>query len=114
METFTLSLPSALAATAPATSPTAASAAPDVICGIVASGNLEILVEPQGSSTCTFEIHTAAEGFRETWDAVLADFVQRHPAGGLRFTLNDVGSTPAVVALRLAQAHELWLRGRAA
>jgi malonate decarboxylase delta subunit len=84
----------------------------DVVCGVAASGNLEILVEALNpalpGTRCVIEVHSAAEGFRETWSAVLHDFVGRHPAGGLRFTLNDVGATPAVVALRLAQAHEGW------
>lgn len=88
--------------------------APDVLCGVVASGNLEVLVEvsAQDPAMCIIEIHTAAVGFRETWDAVLQDFASRHAAGGLRFTLNDVGATPAVVALRLAQAFESWCAQR--
>jgi len=84
----------------------------DVLCGIVSSGNLEILVEPLTSDhtahTCSIDIQTAAEGFGETWQAVLSQFAERHAAGGLSFTLNDVGATPAVVALRMAQAYEEW------
>jgi malonate decarboxylase delta subunit len=86
----------------------------DVLCGIVSSGNLEILVEPVSSDstvsaeTCLITIDTAAEGFSETWQAVLTQFAERHAVGGLSFTLNDVGATPAVVALRMAQAYEEW------
>lgn len=96
-------------------SPTATVAATPgaALCGVVASGNLEVLVEAARDAAdaqiCRFEIHTAAEGFRETWQAVLQDFCHRHAAGGLCFLLNDVGATPAVVALRLAQAHESWV-----
>jgi len=87
----------------------------DVLCGIVSSGNLEILVEPTSgdrkltSDICLVIVETAAEGFGETWQAVLTQFAETHAAGGLSFTLNDVGATPAVVALRMAQAHEEWL-----
>ena len=106
MEHFSLDFPSLPAPLDP-TRPAAIS-----LCGVVASGNLEVLVEahPEEASSayCSFEIHTAAEGFQETWEAVLQDFCARNPVGGLRFLLNDVGATPAVVALRLAQASEDW------
>lgn len=39
-------------------------------------------------------------------DAVLADAVARHAAGGLALAINDAGATPAVVSLRLDQALE--------
>ena len=84
----------------------------EVLCGVPSSGNLEVLVEawPAGSASlqCLIEVHTAVEGFRDTWQAVLGDFAVEHAAAGLRFTLNDVGATPAVVALRLTQAFEAW------
>jgi malonate decarboxylase delta subunit len=35
---------------------------------------------------------------------VLADFHERHPLGGIRISINDMGATPAVVGLRLGQA----------
>ncbi|MBT0961876.1 malonate decarboxylase acyl carrier protein [Denitromonas iodatirespirans] len=77
------------------------------LCGVVASGNLEVLVElGQDPAACTVEVSTSADGFRDIWEAVLADFVERHPAGGLRISINDAGATPAVVSLRLAQAFE--------
>ena len=109
MEQFELALPSANAAAAPAGARQPAAPA-DVLCGVVASGNLEVLVESHDGSDAQFVIETAADGFRDTWTAVLQEFVRAHAVGGLRFTLNDVGSTPAVVALRLAQAHEQWLQ----
>ena len=33
---------------------------------------------------CRLEIKTAAEGFGEVWEAVVADFVERHSPGGLQ------------------------------
>jgi len=81
------------------------------IVGVVASGNLEVLIEPLASSrACTIEIDTAAHGFGATWQAVMDDFFARHPVGGVRISINDAGATPAIVALRLDQAIEDYLR----
>ncbi|MEG8024413.1 hypothetical protein QP162_08045 [Sphingomonas aurantiaca] len=50
--------------------------------GVVASGNLEVLVERgDAADRCAIEISTAAHGFRDLWDAVVADFVGRRAAG---------------------------------
>ena len=73
--------------------------------GVVASGNLEVLVERVLPDTeCAVEIRTAAEGFGPVWAAVVADFVDRRSPGGLRLSINDGGARPDTVALRLAQA----------
>jgi malonate decarboxylase delta subunit len=73
--------------------------------GVVASGNLEVLVErvlPEGE--CEVNIRTAVEGFGETWQLVIADFVARRSPGGLKLSINDGGARPDMVFLRLAQA----------
>lgn len=78
------------------------------IIGVVASGNLEVLVErvlPEDE--CQVEIKTAAVGFGEVWNAVIADFVARYASGGLKFSINDGGARPDTVSLRLAQALRL-------
>jgi malonate decarboxylase delta subunit len=78
-----------------------------VLVGVVASGNLEILVEPAAlGGGCRIDVHTAAQGFAPIWRAVLADFFERARPGDLQFSINDVGATPAVVSLRLDQALE--------
>lgn len=75
------------------------------ICGVVSSGNLEVLIESgEAENTCRINVSTPAEGFRDIWNAVLSDFVGRQPVGGLHVTINDAGATPAVVSLRLDQA----------
>jgi len=56
---------------------------------------------------CLVEIKTAAEGFGDVWNAVIADFVERYSPGGLRFSINDGGARPDIVSLRLAQAARL-------
>ena len=82
---------------------------PPRVCGVVSSGNLEVLVETgEPADCCRIEVSTPAEGFRDIWDAVLNDFNQRKPAGGLRITINDAGATPAVVSLRLDQAMDIF------
>jgi malonate decarboxylase delta subunit len=76
----------------------------EAIVGVVASGNLEVLVErvlPERD--CEVDISTAAHGFGAVWSAVVADFVERYSPGGLRLSINDGGARPDTVALRLAQ-----------
>jgi malonate decarboxylase delta subunit len=77
------------------------------IVGVVASGNLEVLIEPAPHDpACAIEISTAANGFGAIWRAVMSDFFDRHRMGGIRISINDAGATPAIVALRLDQAIE--------
>lgn len=78
------------------------------IVGVVASGNLEVLVERILPDTdCQVDIRTAAHGFGAVWQAVVADFVERRSPGGLKLSINDGGARPDTVALRLAQAVRL-------
>ncbi|MCP3398686.1 MULTISPECIES: malonate decarboxylase acyl carrier protein [unclassified Bradyrhizobium] len=78
------------------------------IVGVVASGNLEVLVERVLPDVeCAVEIKTAALGFGEIWGAVIGDFVERYSPGGLKFSINDGGARPDTVSLRLAQAVRL-------
>jgi malonate decarboxylase delta subunit len=74
------------------------------IVGVVASGNLEILLERTLPDTeCSVEIATPVRGYDEVWQAVVADFVERVSPGGLRISINDGGARPDTVALRLMQ-----------
>lgn len=75
-----------------------------VLVGVVGSGNLEVLVEACEGSDCSIRIETSARGFKPIWQAVVDDFHQRHPLGGVAISINDMGATPAVVSLRLDQA----------
>ena len=75
-----------------------------VLAGVVGSGNLEVMLEPASGTECTVHIETSARGFGPIWEAVVRDFHQRHPLGGVRVSMNDMGATPAVVSLRLDQA----------
>jgi malonate decarboxylase delta subunit len=75
-----------------------------VLVGVVGSGNLEVLLEPAQGDRCDIHIETSARGFGPIWQAVVHDFHGRHPLGGVRVSINDMGATPAVVGLRLDQA----------
>ena len=72
--------------------------------GVVASGNLEVLLEPASDTGCRIDIDTSARGFGPIWEAVLRDFHARHGLSGVVVSIHDMGATPAVVSLRLDQA----------
>lgn len=85
----------------------APSTAAAIVVGVVASGNLEVMVEHAAlNGGCRIELSTAARGFGPVWEAVLGDFFDRARPGDLRISINDMGATPAVVSLRLDQALE--------
>jgi malonate decarboxylase delta subunit len=78
------------------------------ILGVVASGNLEVLLErvlPEAA--CEVDIATPLSGYDETWKAVVAEFVERTSPGGLRISINDGGARPDTVYLRLMQGRAL-------
>lgn len=81
---------------------------PYVLVGVVASGNLEVLMEGcELGGGCRFVIDTAASGFAASWQAVLADFMARFQPANLLVSINDHAASPAVVSLRLDQAYEI-------
>jgi malonate decarboxylase delta subunit len=77
--------------------------------GVVASGDLEILVEPtdsdQAPDSASVRVRTSVNGFDTVWKEVLHRFFANTPLAG-RWELNDFGATPGVVTLRLRQAAE--------
>ena len=76
----------------------------NAIVGVVASGNLEVLLERALADTeCSVEIATPLRGYDDVWKAVVADFVERASPGGLRISINDGGARPDIVMLRLMQ-----------
>ena len=76
--------------------------------GVVASGDLEILLEPPTDDSpdgVVVRVRTSVNGFDTIWRDVLERFFTRTPLAG-RWELNDFGATPGVVTLRLRQAAE--------
>jgi malonate decarboxylase delta subunit len=80
----------------------------NAIIGVVASGNLEVLLERVlPDAACEVDIATPLSGYDETWKAVVAEFVERSSPGGLRISINDGGARPDTVFLRLMQGSAL-------
>jgi len=77
--------------------------------GVVASGDLEILLQPPADGdhvdNATVRVRTSVDGFDTVWHEVLERFFHRTALAG-RWELNDFGATPGVVTLRLRQAAE--------
>ncbi len=83
-----------------------------VLVGVLASGNLEVLLEAAAlDGAMQVRIVTAATGFGSIWQAVIADFAARHPLRDVQVSINDAGATPAVVSLRLDQAVQALREG---
>ena len=78
------------------------------IIGVVASGNLEVLLERVlPDRHCEVDIATTTKGYDDTWKAVVAEVVAHHSPGGLRISINDGGARPDTVYLRLMQGAAL-------
>jgi len=73
--------------------------------GVVASGDLEILIEPSHGTHSHIVIYTQIDGFGAVWGNVLERFFARFDALA-RIEINDFGATPGTVMLRLQQAAE--------
>ena len=64
----------------------------NAIIGVVASGNLEVLLERVlPDATCEVNIATPLGGYDETWKAVVTEFVEQSSPGGLLISINDGG-----------------------
>lgn len=80
----------------------------EAIAGVVASGNLEVLLERVLPPTeCEVVVETPIRGYAAVWAAVVADFVERAQPGGVRLSINDGGARPDTVTLRLLQGARL-------
>lgn len=71
--------------------------------GVVASGDLEVLIEPSPGGGTHVHIETRVNGFGAVWRAVLDRFFQRFD-GIAAIEINDCGASPGTVMLRLQQA----------
>lgn len=73
--------------------------------GVVASGDLEVIMKPTDHKESELNIVTGSDGFKVVWQNVLNRFFDRYPLLA-EFQINDFGATPGVVNLRLTQAME--------
>jgi malonate decarboxylase delta subunit len=78
--------------------------------GVVASGDLEVLLEPSADGRAHVVVNTSVDGFGATWKSVLGRFFE-HFQGAVSIEINDFGATPGTVMLRLEQAAEAQSAG---
>ncbi len=79
------------------------------LAGVVGSGNLEVLIEPNPAApdAVAYDLQTSIPGYADSWKAALADFAAHYAVGGTRITLHDQGAAPVVITMRLRQALDL-------
>jgi len=77
-----------------------------VMTGVVASGDLEVLLEPGTDGHTCVTITTSVEGLRATWDAVLRRILVPRLLPAAQIEINDFGASPGVVRMRIEQAFE--------
>ncbi|EAO2684230.1 malonate decarboxylase acyl carrier protein [Salmonella enterica] len=83
-----------------------------VHCGIVGSGDLEVLLEPKAlAGGIEINVYTPVTGFDHIWEIVLTRFLNNGPLGDMQVSINDNNATPAVVALRIQQALQQAMPG---
>jgi malonate decarboxylase delta subunit len=85
--------------------PARGSVAARVHVGVVASGDLEVLLEPSPQHQSQVTVTTSVDGFGAVWKNVLDRFFSRFD-GAVAIEINDFGATPGLVMLRLEQAVE--------
>lgn len=74
--------------------------------GVVGSGDLEVIFEPQKENNLNIIVKTGVNGFKDNWDAVIERFFEENDIVA-RIQINDFGATPGVVKIRLSQALEV-------
>ncbi|WP_153733133.1 malonate decarboxylase subunit delta [Sporosarcina obsidiansis] len=74
--------------------------------GVVGSGDLEIILEPNDQAVAEITIRTGVTGHQASWEAVIQRFFKQHDLAA-KVKINDFGATPGMVAVRLAQAMEV-------
>jgi malonate decarboxylase delta subunit len=73
--------------------------------GVVGSGDMEVLLEPNNDEGASVFITTSVDGFGDAWKAVFDRFFSQFD-GSVRIYINYAGATPGML-LRLEQAVEV-------
>jgi malonate decarboxylase delta subunit len=76
------------------------------LAGVVGSGDLEVLLEPNTAGVTAVSITTSVDGMRRVWEAVLTRVLTAAPLPAMKMEINDFGATPGVVRMRIEQAFE--------
>ena len=82
------------------------SAASRTVTGVVASGDLEVLLEPQADGRTNVAVQTSVDGYGGTWTALLERVFADPALPAAKIEINDNGATPGVVRMRIEQAFE--------
>ena len=77
-----------------------------VLTGVVSSGDLEVLLEPNAVGATTVSITTSVTGMHRVWEALLNRVLTAAPLPAAKIEINDFGATPGVVRMRIEQAFE--------
>jgi malonate decarboxylase delta subunit len=81
-------------------------AAGRTVTGVVSSGDLEVLLEPQQGGVTSIAVQTSVNGYGATWKALLERVFADATLPCARIEINDSGATPGVVRMRIEQAFE--------
>jgi malonate decarboxylase delta subunit len=76
------------------------------VVGVVGSGDLEVLLEPNVPGATTIAVTTSVDGYARTWEALLRRVFTAGALPAVRIEINDFGATPGVVRMRIEQALE--------
>jgi malonate decarboxylase delta subunit len=86
--------------------PAGAPAPRRALAGVVGSGDLEVLLEPNSAGTTTIDIITSVNGKGQVWNVVLDRIFASAGLPAVKIEINDCGATPGVVRMRIEQALE--------
>ena len=76
------------------------------LAGVVGSGDLEVLLQPNQQGQTSIVVHTSVDGKGPVWDALLNRMFGAEALPAVRIVINDCGATPGVVRMRIEQAFE--------
>ncbi|MBC8750492.1 MULTISPECIES: malonate decarboxylase subunit delta [Paraburkholderia] len=81
-------------------------AAGRALVGVVASGDLEVLLEANTAHRTAVNITTSVDGKGHLWQAVLERILGDGSLPAVKLEINDSGATPGVVQMRIGQVFE--------
>ena len=76
------------------------------LAGVVASGDLEVLLETNDGNRTVVNITTSVDGMSSVWEAVLERIFSDGSLPAAKLEINDFGATPGVVRMRIGQVFE--------
>ncbi len=74
--------------------------------GVVASGDLEVLLVSDESKELKVSVISSADNSKARWDALFKRLVAQDDFFGAQMTIHDFGATPGVARLRIEQSLE--------